>query len=385
MKTWIRLIAWTGMVLLLSGCWSNMELTQRAFVIGIALDKGEKNDLELTVQIYKPVSQFGAPSVQDEKSAFINVTLEGSSVFTIIRNNKAVTGRRSQFSHTQVLLIGEELAKEQLSGILDFFYRDPEIRLGTPIMIAQGKARDFLTGKSLIENTLGSQVQKQLNFSATLAGKTINTNLMDLAFQLKSESESALLPVIAQDSKFHRNLVHGIALVKKDKMIGKVAPDKAPYLLMLANRYRNGVVEIPCGRESSRGETFEIIKENTTMTPKIQGDDISVAFDVQIQGSIGELSCTTIRDMADEKKYEAKLERYFKEQLESVLNNLKKQKTDAVGIGHKLYLRHPSRWKKIKPDWPERYARIPADIRVKVTITNSKIMNPSPFAQVGED
>jgi|GEM_PF-6685725 len=121
------------------------------------------------------------------------------------------------------------------------------------------------------------------------------------------------------------------------------------------------------------------------MTPKIQGDDISVAFDVQIQGSIGELSCTTIRDMADEKKYEAKLERYFKEQLESVLNNLKKQKTDALGIGHKLYLRHSSRWKKIKPDWPERYARIPADIRVKVTITNSKIMNPSPFAQVGED
>jgi spore germination protein KC len=89
--------------------------------------------------------------------------------------------------------------------------------------------------------------------------------------------------------------------------------------------------------------------------------------------------------MTDEKKFEDKLERYFKEQMESVLNNLQKQKTDALGIGHKLYLRHPSRWKKIKPDWPERYAQIPADIRVKVTISNSKMMNPSPFVQVGED
>jgi spore germination protein KC len=372
---------------MLSGCWSKMELTERAFVLAIAIDKGEKDNLELTVQIYRPVSQFGAPSVKEEKSAFVNVTLEGPSIFSIIRKNTAVTGRRSQFSHTQILIISEEIAKEGLSGILDFFFRDPEIRLNTSVIIAKGKARDYLTGKPLIENTLGSQIEKQLDFSTSVAGMTIKANLLDLAFQLKNESESAMLPYIIRDRKFQQDLTQGIALVKKDKMIGWIEPSKAGYLLMLADQYKYGVVEIPCDRESSNKpvETFEILKVDTKMNPTIKGNAISVRFDVQIVGSIGDLVCTSIQDMMDEMKYVEKTERYVEEQLESVLKTLQKQNVDALGIGHKLFLQHPSQWKKIKPDWSERYSHISFDTKVKVRILNSKMMNPGPFGQTDKN
>jgi spore germination protein KC len=387
MKTWTRLIAWTSMVLLLTGCWSKMELPQRAFVIAIAIDKGEKDDLELTMQIYKPVSQFGVPSVQDQKSAFINVTLTGTSIFNIIRDNSTVTGRRSQFSHTQIILISEEIAKENLVNFLDFFYRDPEVRLRTDIMIVEGKAREYLKGRSLIENTLGSQIQKQLSFSADIAGNTINGTLLDLAFQLKSESASALLPYMLVDPQFRQSVVRGIAVVKKDKMVGMIEPDKAEYLLMLADRYKYGVIEIPCAREADvkQMDTIEILNVDTTMTPVIHGHSISVRFDVQIDGSIGELVCTSIRDMKDETKFAVRTERYLEEQLENVFKTLQAQKTDALGIGHKLFLRHPAQWKKIKPDWEERYAQIPVDIRVKVTNANSKMSSPTPVLQTGED
>jgi spore germination protein KC len=371
---------------ILTGCWSKMEMTERAFIIAMAIDRGKKELFELTFQIYKPTSQFGAPSVQDEKSAFINLTLEDSSIFNIVRNSSTITGRRSQFSHIQIILISEEAAKEVLEELLDFFYREPEMRLYTPVMITKGKARDYLFGNPMIENTIGSQIHKQLDVSAGVAGKTVKTTLLDLAFQLKSESGSAMMPYLMTEQTFGQRIVQGIALIKKDKMVHWVNPEKAEYLLMLANKYKYGVLEIPCSQRSSdpRKETIEVLMARVNMHPVIRESRISVQFDVNIQGSIGELVCTSIRNFEDEQTFVEKVELYVEEKLESVMNMLQQQGVDAIGLGHRLSLRHPARWKQIRQEWDDIYPQIPVDIRVKINNESSKMMNPGPFVQTGE-
>jgi spore germination protein KC len=373
--------------LMLTGCWSKLEMTERAFVIAIAADRGEKEKFALTFQIYKPTSQFGAPSVQNEKSAFINLSLEGSSVFNIVRNISTLTGRRSQFSHIQIILISEDAAKEVLEDFLDFFYREPEMSLNAPVMITRGKARDYLFGNPMIENTLGSQIQKQLNFSANLEGKTIRSSLLELAFQLKSESETAMLPYLLTEPTYDQRIVQGIALIKKGKMDHWVDPEKAEYLLMLANKYRYGVLEIPCDPHSSdsRTETIEVFKVSTRMNPELRESSVAVQFDVRVEGGIGELVCTTIRDPQDEKWFIDKLELYMEEQLKSVMNFLQQSGVDGLGIAHRLYLRHPSGWKKIKQEWDDLYPQVPVDIRVRIINGSSKMMNPTPFAKNGEE
>jgi len=384
MKARAALLCAAGMALLLSGCWSKMELTERAFVLGLAIDEGGEDRLEVTVQIYKPSSQFGSPTGLTQDEAFINVTLDGSSLSNIIRNTKTVTGRHSQFSHIQIILISEDVAKKRLGSILDFFNRDPEIRLVTAVMIAKGKARDYLTGKSLIENTLGSQVFKQLDFSYKMAGRSVNTTLLDLAFQLKSESASAMLPVITHDKKFGKNIVHGIALAHPDRVVGRINPEKAPYLLLLAGKYKYGVLEIPCGGEGDLSETIEVLESEARITPVIEGDSVSARIRVNIAASVGELACTTIRDLADETRFADMIGRHFKEQMESVLAALRERKADVLGIGHKIYVRDPSRWKKLKPDWPERYARLPIELEVRASVLNSKMMLPGPFSRIDD-
>jgi spore germination protein KC len=374
--------------LILTGCWSKKEMTERAFVIAIAADRGEKGKLELTFQIYKPTSQFGAPSVQDEKSAFINLTVEGSSIFNIVRNNATITGRRSQFSHIQIILFSEEAAQEVLEGLLDFFYREPEMRLSAPVMITKGKARDYLYGDPMIENTIGSQIQKQLNVSAELAGNTVRTTLLELAFQLKNESGSAMMPYLMTEPTFGQRIVQGIALIKKDKMVHWVDSEQAQYLLMLADKYKYGVIEIPCSPHApeSLKETFEVLKVITKMKPAIRdGDEVSVSFDVRIEGSIGELVCTSIRDLEDEQRFVEKLELYVEEQLKSVMNMLQQKGVDGIGIGHRLYQRHPSRWKSIRQEWDDIFPQVPVDIQVTVINESSKMMNPGPFAKTGEE
>jgi spore germination protein KC len=254
-------------------------------------------------------------------------------------------------------------------------------------MIAKGKARDYLKGDSMIENTVGSQVLKQLKFSADLAGRSVEASLLDIAFQLKSESASAMLPIIARDRKSQKNVVHGVALAHPDKVVGRVVPDRVPFLMILAGKYKYGFVEIPCGGQSSGGqkETIEILKSHSRVTPVLEGDSVSARIDVHIEASVGELVCTTVRDMDDEQVYEQKVEQYLKKQMESVLGTLQKHKADVLGIGHKIYLRHPSRWRKWKPDWPERFARIPIEVTVDVHIQNSKMMSFSPFSRSGEE
>lgn len=385
MKARACLTLWIGAALILTGCWSKLELTERAFVLALAIDKGDKEKLEVTAQIYKPMSQFGPPSGQSRELSFVNVTLQGMSVSNIIRNTKTVSGRHSQFSHIQILLVSDEVARERLGDILDFFFRDPEVRLGTPVVIARGKARKYLIGGLMIESTLGSQVFKQMNVSAYLAGRSVNTNLRDLAFGLKSESEGAILPVITNERRYRQVVVQGIALARRDKLVGFIRPEKAPYLLLLAGKYKYGVLEIPCERVQTLTETVEVLHSAASMTPMIKGRSASARIEVAIDVSIGELACTTIRDTADEAKFAERIGQYFKEQMESVLDTLRKRKADVLGIGHKLYLRHPARWKNMKPDWPELYARMPIELDVKVHIRNSKMMNAGPFSRIGDN
>ena len=374
-----------AVALLLSGCWSQMEMTDRAFVLALAIDKGGEDELEATVQIYKPISQFGPPSGQGQEQSFHNVTLRGTSVSNIIRNTKTVTGRHSQFSHIRLLLISDEVARERLADILDFFYRDPEIRLGMSVMIARGRARDYLVGRPIIENTLGSQLFKQLDFSSKLAGKTLNTTMLDLAFGLKSESESAMLPVITHERQYNQDVVRGIALVKPDRMVGSIPPDMAPYLLLMADRYKYGLLEIPCRGDNELAETIEVLRSDAKISPRLEGRSPSARIEVRIDASINELACTTIRDMADEAAFAERARQYFKERMESVLGTLRKRKADALGIGNRLYSRHPGLWRKIKSEWPEIYARMPIELDVKVYIRNSKMMKPGPFSRIGDN
>src|SRR5690606_35187037 len=99
------------------------------------------------------------------------------SVAEAVRDFINYLGRKAQWSHMRAILVGEELARQGFNTFVDFFYRDSESRLTTPVLITKGEAKNYLEVRPYIENTIAQQIRKLQQMSAKYTGITQNSNL----------------------------------------------------------------------------------------------------------------------------------------------------------------------------------------------------------------
>ncbi|MFC5468870.1 Ger(x)C family spore germination protein [Cohnella suwonensis] len=361
----------------LTGCWDRAELPEKGFVMGIAIDKTDEGKILLTTQIYRPSQGVSAIGAKAADTAYMNVTTENDTVSRAIRDIPINLGRKAQWSHIRLIIIGEKLAREQeIYDVLHFFYRDHEPRLTISLLIAKGKADQYLKIEPLIENTTSQQLFQSAQSASSSSGKAIFTDLLKLGIQLKSEVGNALVPYLyfTDDPPTVTN-VAGTALIKKGKLVGRMEPKMTENLQMLLGEYQSGMIDIPCPgptNNSKKTEVVEIIKFQGKLQPTILTEDLlKVRVRIKLELALIELACSDIMTIEDQKKFTRNVEETIKGQIEETIDWLKQKKFDAVGLGNKVYIKNPHLWKQWKPDWDDRFARAQFDIDVKVKITNS--------------
>lgn len=373
-KKVIVLVCFVTTSLLLTGCWDHEELPEFGFVQAVAIDlaEDEENKIDLTTQFIKPSPKIGSAAGGGDK-AFFNIETTGDSVFEAIRDIATHLGRKAQWSHTRIILISEELAKERNVGeILEFFYRDHEPRLLISIAIMEGKAKDYLEDKPFIENTISQQL-KELEYSSYMYnGKTVDMNLLVFGRELKSETGIAKLPYYKFAST-GEPIVSGISYLQDGKLKGNLSASKTESLLKLMNETESGIIEVPCeGSKTNLNESIEISHVETAIKPTLKKDNsVDVTVDMDMFGDIGELKCTNIDTTEKINKYNKKVAGVVKKAVESTLTKLQKEKVDLVGIGNEIYRTHPKRWKAIKAEWPEIYSEATFNVNVEMDIGNS--------------
>jgi len=122
---------------LVGGCWNLRELDDWAFVTMMGLDKGAQPGwLRLSVLVQLPGSVSGAGG--RVLPAFARLTSEGPTLFDAHRHLEELTGDFLTYSHTEVAVIGEELAKEGLEALVDSLRRSRELHHTITLALADG-------------------------------------------------------------------------------------------------------------------------------------------------------------------------------------------------------------------------------------------------------
>lgn len=372
MKPCMLLLYLSALVLIVPGCWSKYELTERGFVMGVALDQGENGKIALTTQIYRPTPAKGGSGPSTEASN-INIKTTGASVMEAVRDIPIQLGRKAQWSHMRVVVVGEKLArKAEIGKLLDFFYRDHEPRHSVSLIIAKGSAAKLLEKQPLVEQTTGQQLLRAKESAYNDTGKTLDTTLLDLVVQMKSAHSDAAVSYVYENKKDKQTFnAAGLALFKKGKMTGVLPAKQVEGLLMLRNEYNAGVVEVACPGRKGESESLEILVLQTKIKPRLRGDEATVQVRARADVAIGELKCTSVETRADEAELVRKIEENMQSQMAGAIRELQTKKTDVIGIGNRIYSMNPAKWKKIKKNWDNQFAEIRFDIRVKVRIVTS--------------
>ncbi|MDP4097114.1 Ger(x)C family spore germination protein [Paenibacillus sp. P96] len=370
-----------GALLLTSGCWSKHELVELGFVLGVALDAAKDNQIEMTAQIYRPGSGSRGEKLSSVPST-VNVKAKNKNIMAAVRDIPMHLGRKSQWSHMQVILVSEKLARSQDIGkLLDFFYRDHEARGDVQVLITGGRADAALMLRPRIEKSTSQELLRANRISQSVSGKTLVTTLLQLGIQARNahvDGYISYLYKVKPKQEVFSNA--GIALTKNGKMVGVLSAGKTQGLAMLRDEFKSGIIGFPCPGKKQRTESLEVLKQKTKLTVEwTAGKPSSVTAHTDVEAAISELKCSYVRTPEEEKKLLKAAESQLKQIMQASYHELQKQKIEAVGISNLIYRKYPRAWAVIKDDWDYQFTKLPLHVNVKMKLTTPGASNTIPL------
>lgn len=371
----ITLIA--SLALLLSSCWNYREINQINIVAGIGIDKGKlENTYDLTIEL---VNIEGG---KDSKQSSRVITVTGESMFDSARNAIAIAGRRLYWSHAKVIIISQEIAKEGVAKIIDWYGRDSETRPDVNILVAKTKtAQEIFSTAEETDELVSFQLSETIQNEKSLS-RAPKVELWELISHFYSSGDMAIAPAVGLLESNTSLVPHieGTAVFYKDQLIGFLDASDTKYLLFVKNDIKGGVlVEDIEDKGKTAQVSLEIFNNRTKVTPQIKDGKLIMKLNVKTLVAIDEVmgndGFDVIKDKDARKQLEELAEKSLKEHMEYVIKKVQGQyQSDILSFGDELYKKMPAYWKSIEQEWDVIFPGVEVEVACDMTIKNSAMM-----------
>ena len=378
----------TLMLLFLGGCRNNRDINSLAIVTAIGIDKAASGNIELTVQIIGPSkqssSQMGSGSSEGGSGVAINVSAEGITTFEAVRNIIPKLSKKAYFSQLQLLVIGEDMAKEGLNKIWDFFERDHEVnRQFRVIVVKGGTAKSVIEAKADVDQMGGVQITETIDNESY--GKNINIQGFEVTVLLSELMTGLVIGVIDTDgaNRLTDMKVEGGAVFKNARLVGYLDDDEARGYLFASNQIKSTILTISNPGEPENLVSIEVIDSSGKLTADLKNGEPKLGIEITAYGNIGdEQGSTDLSEIDMIKKLESESEALISENIRDMLNKSQKiYDSDILGFNDLLYKHHYKDFEKIRGNWDKLYGDADIDIKVQFTIKRSGMITKPAYEQ----
>ena len=351
-------------LLLLSGCYNYQEMNDLGIITATEINK-ENDEYKITVQVVNPKKQSDASSAN--QPAFISYTSTGKTIHEAYRNLIQKISRKIYAMHMQVLIIKDNLAKENLSEMLDFYFRNVEVRKEFYVLIDttennnNDKLLEILTpltnlSSQNILNTLESD-NKYISISNLI---TFN-DLMDTYLD---EHKELVLPTIyikgneqigdeetniektSSDSDLH---LGNLAIFKDEKMLGILSREESITVNLIKGEAKEMLITFNCNENKFASSKVILDK------PKIEIDIKKLQVNIIIKGNadLTEYTCNdNLNNAKVIKEINNKLNKHYVDIINNSIKNInKKYNSDVYGFRNMIYKKDYKYYNQIKDDY----------------------------------
>lgn len=376
----------------LTGCWDQLEIEDRALVLGLSIDKVAADDhvnddqathlkeevhlpsIRVTAQIAIPGRVPLGPSTGDSGGTNRNpvwvVQVYGLTLDDALNNLQQEISDPHYLIHLRVIIISEEIARSNLENLNDYLRRNPEVRRRIWLLVSDGDASKFMNINPPLQRVPTLYILSMME-KAVETGK-FPADYLGVFWSAESKwGESGYLPYIVLRKK-ENILIKGLAYFSGKVMAGATAPiEIGAYMAMKG---------IKPGGYSLLFQSPEfgpvVIKVNDRFSRtkvQIKNGKPHITYNVFLDSSLDEH--TNSNTSIDSSQALERLDAAFQKEAKDIFNKLVKQTqlahSDIFGMGEHVRVKAPSFWKeKIKSehDWEQMYSDITIDIQVKTSI-----------------
>lgn len=362
-------------LLTISGCWDRVEIERNAFIIGLGIDLDDNDNILLTYQIAL-LDAFKGEGGEKSKSTH-QISITGKSFADATNSLLSYFDSVPNFAHCKLIVFGEKYAKRGIKDSLDFLFRERQFRKVTSICVAQGQAKDVLN----LEPAMGPS--SAMVIDQIITQNSINNSdvfpFQDLRYLYRNfirGSDIGLARVIVKDDIAQ---VSGAGVFKDYKLVGWYTGEEVTWLRFILGEITQDYHTVELPKEAGGSITLNAYNIRSTAKPVIEGDDITLKLEINIEGDINEIENTPSVPLTENLMEEWK--KALEEDIRNNINSVFKKgrdvyMTDNFDINGQIEGYYPKFWKEHKDQWDELFKTVELDVDVDVKIRRIGTIEP---------
>ncbi len=349
-----RMLGWALACFLLCGCYDAVEPNEIAYVVAMGIDETDQDGIyEFTIQFAKTTQISGGSSEEGGKAGneiTDLIAIKAPTIYSGINLANHSVSKRFTLAHTKLFVISEEIARKGVLDLSDAIGRNSDIRPNIYLAVSHGKAKEYLEAVKPVAE-VNPVNYYHLIFESQYSGFVPKNMIQDFYCQVKSDYKSCVLPITGvnqtnleknknnegQDNKdqesqnteldsngdtktplnesgFEYHLyqyvagqsdiekknpseIMGMAIFKRDKMVGVMSEIEGELYNILTGQYQNNYVTFHTGDHSDKPVTVQMSQSRRPKkTVKIMPDHPRVSVKVFLEA---ELVSESVQDPID--------------------------------------------------------------------------------------
>ncbi|MDD3304894.1 MAG: Ger(x)C family spore germination protein [Bacilli bacterium] len=360
-------------VFLMTGCWDYVGVDNISIVTGMAIDKDDKtNNYKAAFEV---VNIDVSNKIEVVKTEIVETM--GKTLFDTSRNAKKRLMNKLYFGDMEVVIIDKKIAeKDGIDTILNWFLRDTEIRGTLNFVISEEKtAMEILNNNALNHPIVGLLIKEILKNDNEVTSSTIYQPLYRAYNNLHDNGCSLAFPIfrIVENDGKETLESNGIAVFKKDKMIGQFQSNESKYYLFISNNVNGGLLTFDSNKDNIDDITLEISGNNTSKKYSYEDGKFKFLITTNTVVHLSEadeyhanISVKKIKEL------EKQAEQLIEKNIQKIIKKAKSEyKVDVFSLGSVVYKNNPKLWKKVKNDWEKKFLETEIEVKSDVDIINT--------------
>ena len=364
-----------------SGCWNYNELNDFAIATGMGIDKHE-DGYKVSLVISNSQATQGSSREGEAQTTVFTGTAE--SITGAISSIDKKTPRNLYLGHLAVVVVDEEVAKEDIDVVLESLTRNPETAKKYQIVLAKGnKAEEILKTLSPLESFPSQNISNNIVTSSTTESITAESFVSDFIMTLLRPGVNGIISSISiqgneEDMDNQDDLKEAepeamlrtgsIGLFKEFKLVTWTTEKQS----LGINLVNNDTDRLYVTNEIDDAKVVVLV-DDAKCEPKITlGDEISVVLKIKTSGAITEVSGDLdLQEPVVIEKINKETQTNLKEMIYDGINLAKDFKTDVFGLGNMIYKQNYKYWYKIEDKWHDEYfPNIKIKVKVEVNLSS---------------
>lgn len=351
-----QLIPWLSACLLFTGCSglpTAREMGDMALLRSVGVDAAPEG-----VAVTGSTGPR-AKGIQSEEEPALTLSADRESLSGACLAMQGQSDSYVFFGYVDQLLVGEELVRQDIQPVLDYFARDQELGLGAQLWLVRGDtARNAVLsgGDEGIDRRLET-LQNDSEMGVTQLTRAAGELYTDLL-----EQGASFAPALSlSDGTLTEN---GYGIFNEFTLTGFLDGEAARGLELLRGGPSTHILEaeLPGNKVS-----VKVTSACTQSDLRFRNDiPTSLELTCKIEAQLSEY-----QQPPTQKELEhlcAAAETQERIRLEAALDQLRAWGADCTGLGAKAAISHPAQWQKIQSNWSAWFSQLPINIKIRIKL-----------------